>query len=312
MDVFNIKHKLWIGILLGVFVFSVFSIFADFRALQRSFTLFEWSYLPLILCLTLSGYLLRFWKWDLLLQTIGIRISFKKNLMIFLSGMSMAVTPGKSGELIKSFILKSSERVDIARTAPVVFTERLTDLLAMILLASWGVTHFSNVVWILVFSFLLLVVGVLLMKNRRLAQGTLLKLKKYKVIRRISVRLEVLYDSSNELLRFRTLLYTTLISTASWFLECLSFYFVLQGFDLDLSVLDAIFVFSFSSIAGALSMLPGGLGVTEASMTGLMIGLGIDKSKAIAATMMGRITTLWFGVIIGITVLLVNQKKWRI
>jgi uncharacterized protein (TIRG00374 family) len=76
--------------------------------------------------------------------------------------------------------------------------------------------------------------------------------------------------------------------------------------------LDAIFVFSFSSIAGALSMLPGGLGVTEASMTGLMIGLGIDKSNAIAATLLGRFTTLWFGVIIGITVLLVNQKRWKI
>jgi uncharacterized protein (TIRG00374 family) len=167
MDVFYTKHKLWIGLLLGVLVISVFGILEDFRGLQRSFTLFEWSYLPLILSLTFLGYLLRFWKWDLLLRTIGIRISIKKNLMIFLSGMSMAVTPGKSGELIKSFILKSSEKVDIARSAPVVFTERLTDLLAMILLASWGVSHFPNGVWILVFTFLLLVVGVLLMKNRR-------------------------------------------------------------------------------------------------------------------------------------------------
>lgn len=305
------KHKFWIGILLGIFVISIFGIFEDFSALKRSFTLFEWSYLPLILCLTFSGYLLRFWKWDMLLQTIGIRISVKKNLLIFLSGMSMAITPGKAGELIKSFLLKSSEKVDIARTAPVVLTERITDLFAMIFLAIWGVVHFSNGAWILAFTFLLLTTGILLMKNRMFAQGTLLKLKKYTTINKILVRLEVLYDSSSQLLHFRTLLYTTLISTASWFLECLSFYFVLQGFDLNLRILDAIFVFSFSSIAGAVSMIPGGLGVTEASMTGLMIGLGIVKSKAIAATLMGRFTTLWFGVIIGTTVLLVNQKKWR-
>lgn len=310
MDIYRIKHKLWIGLLLGIFVLVAFGLWGDFTALQRSFTSFKWTYFPLILCLTFMGYLLRFLKWEVFLRTIDIQISIKNSLMIFLSGMSMAITPGKAGEILKSFLLKSSEKVDIARTVPVVLAERLTDLLAMILLAAWGITRFSNGVGLLAFIFLILISAVLLMQNRRLCLGILFKLKKYTAISGILERLEVLYESSHELLRFKVVLYTTMISTASWFLECLSFYFVLQGFDLNQPVLDALFIFSFSSIAGAVSMLPGGLGVTETSMIGLMIGLGVDKSKAIAATMMGRFATLWFGVIIGIAVLLVNQKRW--
>jgi uncharacterized protein (TIRG00374 family) len=310
MDVYRIKHKLWIGLLLGIFVLAAFGLWGDFTALQRSFTRFEWSYLPLILGLTFLGYMLRFMKWEVFLRTIDIRISIKNSLIIFLSGMSMAITPGKAGEILKSFLLKSSEKVDIARTAPVMFAERLTDLLAMILLASWGVTRFSNGVRLLAFTFLILISVVLLMQNKRFCLGILYKFKKYTAISGILDRLEVLYESSHALLRFKVVFYTTIISTASWFLECLSFYFVLQGFGLNRSVLDALFIFSFSSIAGAVSMLPGGLGITEASMTALMIGLGVDKSSAIAATMMGRFGTLWFGVIIGNIVLLVNQKRW--
>ncbi|WP_170031954.1 lysylphosphatidylglycerol synthase transmembrane domain-containing protein [Alteribacillus bidgolensis] len=310
MNASYIKHKLWISLLLGLLTLIAFGLWTDFKVLQRIFTRFEWNYLPLIFSLTFLGYLLRFLKWEVFLRTIGIRISIKNSLMIFISGMSMAITPGKAGEFLKSFLLKSSEKVDIARTAPVVFSERLTDLLAMIILAAWGITRFSNGGWFLVITSLILVSAVFLVQNKRLVQSIFIKFKKYPVMSWISGRLEVLYESSNKLLRFKTILYATMISTVSWFLECLSFYFVLRGLDLNQSVLEAVFVFSFSSIAGALSMLPGGLGVTEASMTGLMIGLGIDHSKAIAAMVMGRFATLWFGVILGSAVLLINFKRW--
>ncbi|WP_227936383.1 lysylphosphatidylglycerol synthase transmembrane domain-containing protein [Alkalihalobacillus deserti] len=310
MDVMYIKHKLRISLLLGLLALIAFGLWTDFNVLQEIFTGFEWNYFALIFGLTFLGYLLRFLKWEVFLRTIGIRISIKNSLMIFLSGMSMAITPGKAGEVLKSFLLKSSEKVDIARTAPVVFAERLTDLLAMIILAAWGITRFSTGGWFIVITSLMLLLTILLVQNKGFIQGIFIKFKKYPALSWISGRLEVLYESSNELLRFKTILYTTMISIVSWFLECLSFYFVLRGLDLNQSVLEAVFVFSFSSIAGALSMLPGGLGVTEASMTGLMMGLGIDHSKAVAAMIMGRFATLWFGVILGSTVLLINSKRW--
>jgi uncharacterized protein (TIRG00374 family) len=52
-------------------------------------------------------------------------------------------------------------------------------------------------------------------------------------------------------------------------------------------------------IVGALSMLPGGLGSTEATMIGLLLALGVDFDRALVATAVIRLTTLWFGTGLG-------------
>ena len=63
-----------------------------------------------------------------------------------------------------------------------------------------------------------------------------------------------------------------------------------------------------ATIFGAVTMLPGGLGVTEGSMTGLLVLLGkMQKAPAFAATMLVRVCTLWFGVTIGV----VAFVRWR-
>ncbi len=47
-------------------------------------------------------------------------------------------------------------------------------------------------------------------------------------------------------------------------------------------------------------MLPGGLGVTEASLTGLLVILNIPKDVSAASTIIIRVATLWFAVVVGI------------
>ena len=66
------------------------------------------------------------------------------------------------------------------------------------------------------------------------------------------------------------------------------------------------------SLAGALSFLPGGLGVAETSMTGLIRVLGdVPKAAAAAATVLIRLSTLWFAVAIGLVGLAVEERLAR-
>lgn len=67
-------------------------------------------------------------------------------------------------------------------------------------------------------------------------------------------------------------------------------------------VANAVFVFSFGMIVGAISMLPGGLGSTEATMVLLLTALGVDLDMALLATAIVRATTFWFAVVIGLIV----------
>jgi uncharacterized protein (TIRG00374 family) len=66
----------------------------------------------------------------------------------------------------------------------------------------------------------------------------------------------------------------------------------------------ATFVYAFASLAGALSMLPGGLGVAEGSLTALLAGLGTPLPEAAAATLLVRGATLWLAVALGVVTVL--------
>jgi uncharacterized protein (TIRG00374 family) len=118
--------------------------------------------------------------------------------------------------------------------------------------------------------------------------------------------------AARALLETRLLVGMTALSAISWLCECLAAYVCVRGLNLDLSLADTIVVFSLGSLAGALSFLPGGLGVAETSMTGLMRVLGdVPKAAAAAATVLIRVATLWFAVALGLVGLAVEERLAR-
>jgi len=84
------------------------------------------------------------------------------------------------------------------------------------------------------------------------------------------------------------------LSVVGWSMECLGAWIVLEGLGADVSLAFAAFAFALASIVGALSMLPGGLGLTEASLLGLLVQPGVPEGTAAAATLIIRAATLWF------------------
>jgi uncharacterized protein (TIRG00374 family) len=73
----------------------------------------------------------------------------------------------------------------------------------------------------------------------------------------------------------------------------------------------ATFIYAAMTVAGALSFLPGGLGVTEAGMLALLVrfGHGIGRGEAAAATFVTRACTLWFAVAIGLPALVLYARR---
>jgi uncharacterized protein (TIRG00374 family) len=73
------------------------------------------------------------------------------------------------------------------------------------------------------------------------------------------------------------------------------------------------FTYSSSTLAGALAMMPGGLGVTEVGMTTLLTTLGagtIRPSVASATAILVRLATLWFAVVLGMLALFVYRRLY--
>jgi len=74
---------------------------------------------------------------------------------------------------------------------------------------------------------------------------------------------------------------------------------MLSWLGVDIQITFSVFIYSVAMLAGALSFLPGGLGGTEAVMVSLLLWKNVLLPDAVAATVLIRLTTLWFAVILG-------------
>jgi uncharacterized membrane protein YbhN (UPF0104 family) len=272
------------------------SLSATLDALGR----FRWRLGPGILLAVLGGWALRFAKWHFYLRCLEIPLRWWPSLQVFLAGFTMAISPGKLGEVLKAVLVRVLVGTPVSRTASAVMAERLTDVAGLVLLGGLGVTALPRGPLLLGAIALVLVGAVVLLRTpavgrpaRRLLPARLVE----------PVRLFV--HGGRALLSARALAVALGLSVLAWFLECLAFALILDGLGVVLPIRAATFVYAFASLAGAVSMLPGGLGVAEGSLTGLLVGLGTPLPEAAAATLLVRGATLWLAVAIGVVTVLV-------
>jgi len=304
----NIKNKIILSLAFAAVVYIALSFWGNFGDLREVLANFKWYYFPLLLALAFINYLVRFAKWHYYLKILKIKIPKMESFKIFLAGFSMSITPGKLGEVLKSYLLKDKYQIPISKTAMIVFADRLTDMVALIVISAVGVFGYNfgkTYIWIISAVVLLIII---LIEFRPVAERILRALTKLKFLKKRAQKLENLYESSYEMIRPKHLAVASLISIFAWSCECLGLYLTFIAFDFKTGVLAAFFIYAFSTILGAITMLPGGLGATEGTMTGLTILLGIPKGISAAATIIIRAATLWFAVIIGVVALLIVNK----
>ena len=95
-------------------------------------------------------------------------MGYGDSALLFTSGMVMAVTPGKVGEVLKSYLLKRINGTPISASAPIVLAERVTDGLAMLLLMGFGLTLYAPARPAFFALLVLTVLGLLVLQSRAL------------------------------------------------------------------------------------------------------------------------------------------------
>ena len=288
-------------------VFIAVALAGDIRQVAHHAQDFRWEYFPLVIALTLVNYTLRFFKFHYYLGQIGVRgLPLRESARLFVAGFPLAVTPGKIGEALKGVWISQAGGVTVARGIAVVMAERISDGLAVLLLSTLGVIA-SPRYWPAFAVILALLLGVVIVSQIRPLAHALLDLgERIPVLRRLAHPLREFYEGSFALFRPSATLIAVGLGTISWFWEGVGLYLVLIGLGIPagwqtLSV--AVFVLSFSTIIGAASTLPGGLGAAEASIAGMLaLLLGMSNGTAAAATLLIRFATLWLGVSLGLAV----------
>ena len=279
----------------------------DIRQVSRQVIAFRWQLFPLVLGLTLFNYTLRFFKWHFYLGQVGVRdFPLWRSARLFVGGFPLAVTPGKVGEVLKAIWLKRECGVPTPMGVAVVAAERISDGLAVLVLSTLGVIAYPRY-WPAFASVLALLVGIIVISQIRPLALSLLGLgERLPLVRRFVPILRDFYEGSFMLFRPKATLLAVSLGTISWLGEGIGFYLILVGLGVPpgwSALSNAVFILAFSTVVGAVSTLPGGLGAAEASIAGMLVLLvGLHSDVAAAATLLIRFATLWFGVSLGLLV----------
>jgi len=106
-------------------------------------------------------------------------------------------------------------------------------------------------------------------------------------------------------------LVAVVLGTLAWLSEGVALWVILQGLDIEaVELLRALPIYAAATLVGAISTLPGGLIGTEGSMVALLQQAGMTKVAASTGTLLVRLVTLWFAVIVGLVALVcLNRIK---
>ena len=288
--------------LFGFLIFYViFIAYSDFQEFSINISQFEFSYLPIILAFIFLGIIIRGTRQQLLYKQIEVFISFKTGILLYISGLSMIVTPGGSGELIKSYYLKKNFGYPLAKTFPVVIMERLLDLAGIsgVLLIVGLLLDNYNI--ILLMSILLSIVSLIFVsgKKEKLFNFLLSILEKIPILKKQATSFSESYQVFGELTSAKIMTKTLGLSFLVWITDAIMIYFIFIGFNLNFDIIFSTFSMYGSLLLGVLTMVPAGVGVTEVSFVEILKGEGVDTAVSTSLVILFRLVTIWFLTVLG-------------
>ena len=254
-----------------------------------------------LLALSLVNYGLRGLRWHVFARRLGLPLGLSRNLTHFLGGFLMTITPGRVGELVRMRWIRRETGWSFERSAPLVLVDRASDLTAMAVLMIAAVALAAGPsVWALPVAALAVVAAVVVTRPALLARlgdaGFALSGRR---LPRLFARVR---RAARTLSRFDAptlMLGATALCVVGWFAEGAALWFLLKWMGAEIALWSAVGIFVFATLAGGLTGAPGGLGGAEAAMVVLLVAQGVPASIAIPATLVIRVTTLWFAIGIG-------------
>ena len=293
--------KMFLIIILGSIAFySIFLFLSDISSLESYSITFKYEYVFIILIFVVVSWIPLFLRWRLLCKNLGLNISFRVDFLVYLAGFALSITPAKVGELLRTQILRDKSGIQRTQTTPLIFIEKFYDLLGAVIASSIGILYFPQIGIIVLGGLILSIIIFILFSSKLTFDKSIIILSKFKFTKKFIEPL----SKSHEILKISTktkiFIPSIILSVLYWLMVSFAVSYVLKALSIDsLGFAEIASTYASSLFLGALSFLPGGLGITEGSFTGLLNLQGISLSMAVVIVIIVRLFTLWFSVVIG-------------
>lgn len=202
-------------------------------------------------------YMIRAYKWNILLKEVDVHISFLNSFEVLLIGMFYGmITPGKSGEFLRAFYIDDRK----SKVIPTILWARITDVFALIILSGLAVIVFFNdpTLFYVIFIFTFVAfIGTFFLMNRSMVN--LLA----RLLNRSEDTKETYLDVMWEIFRDKeTMLKIFLLSFGHYFVNIISGAIILRALDPEINLL-LVFFIPFILLFGNIPITISGLGLRE-------------------------------------------------
>jgi uncharacterized protein (TIRG00374 family) len=265
--------------------------------------------LGVLIGIAIASWVVRFCRWHRLMRRAGFSPPWLQALLAYVAGFSFTATPGKVGELIR---IRYFDRLGVpAKLVVGLFVyERCLDLLAVLLLAMIAMNQFDQFWIAAAFAIVLVVIVLLVASNAAWLASVARRLDGWRLGGMAKV-MHTLADGLAEARRWanwRDLCVSLGMGLAAWGLLALSFCWLLGRLGVDVPLSTAVAIYPLSLLVGAASMLPGGLGSTEATIVGLLVLNRTPIEIAMTAAIAARLSSLWAAIVFGLVSLVLSES----
>jgi uncharacterized membrane protein YbhN (UPF0104 family) len=255
---------------------------------------------------SLSSYLFRFARWQLILLGLGHSLPTVFSLRVYLAGLALTTSPGKLGETLRSALLLQ-HGVPLPHSLAAFFADRLGDVIGVALLGATAGLITGNRLPILeatagiVFGSSLIAAGVVRSPwwNRMLlAAGSQARFA------RIVIPVASVASAWAKVWVARRSVVYSLAAVIAFGIQGLVFAAFVKTVAPWVDTVISVEIYASSTLIGAASMIPAGLGAMEAAIVLQLTAQGVTTPAAVAVAVATRVATLWFGMIVGALMLL--------
>lgn len=270
-----------------------------------------WFILPIVV-LYLAIYLLQGVRWHYLLRDAGVRLKLWDSILLNSAGQTItALVP--LGDLTRAAFASEASGKDFGTIAATVTVQELTFNLMLVLCALPVLLAFHLGVEVIVLTLLGMAAIVVILTVSSVFHFVHGVVARIPLLNRLLPAIEELQHETVELLHRPDALWLSVLDLGRALVSITVFWIVVQG--LSPGSLDwpkAGFVLALSSIGGAISLIPGGVGANEASVAGLLIWFRVASGAAGAAALVQRFLLTGMAVILGLGAYLLVRRRFKL
>ena len=271
----------------------------------------HWWILAPAICL--GGHLLLLGRWCYYLSQLGFALRLKPAAKIYAEGLALIAAPGRSGEAVRGVWLQRRHGFPVTVGVGITLAERSADLASALLVLSWGLKERAWIAMVICLAFL--GIGGWVLTHPRVLRRIEHWLERLPLHQRWSHLIRFLHEALlalsrvRQLMKPKPLIVGTLLAGICWMFEAGLLVALYQALGSDLSLHQAAVIRTATGLGGVISLLPAGLGTSEATSIGLAMLYGADRSQALAVTLLLRVCTLVIPCLVGVLALMNGREE---